>query len=368
MLLRSLSPTSWKKLQKLIIFIFVLTLLPQTAIAEDQRLESALKGLDAAMKRIDALETKVGKMSSLEEENKQLKNRLVKLETMQQPIKVTSQRRLVPVEQPAVIQAVATSIPSATPEISSKETWQGAYFGLNAGYGANTINQRDLSIYSTYYSVRNNTILFGGPLVGLTAGYNEMLNSRVMLGVETDASWANIYNLLNSSSSSLAELSYNYVYNYSTFPYRYQLVPFAAYNSTYNRVSLDALGTARFRIGYTFGNFMPYLTGGVSYGMVSNEYRSGFATTPNSNWSAGRIYTETDAYKVRVAAGWAAGAGAEYKLANNWSTKLEYLYTSFGDINFYSGTTSFGNFGIHQVRIGLNYHTDWLKELPVSLR
>ncbi len=82
-----------------------------------------------------------------------------------------------------------------------------------------------------------------------------------------------------------------------------------------------------------------------------------------------------------VQTGWAAGAGAEYIVADNWSVKGEYLYTALnsmsangtavgnssccgGSSSSASGAStvniSMGTFGIHQARVGLNYHTNWL--------
>ena len=81
------------------------------------------------------------------------------------------------------------------------------------------------------------------------------------------------------------------------------------------------------------------------------------------------------------------GAGAEYIVANNWSVKGEYLYTALAGLSgnsiggsaasarsdYFSPSASngpifssstIGTFGIHQVRVGLNYHTDWLANKP----
>ena len=369
MLLRPLSTMPWKNLSKLIVFIGILVLLPQTAMAEDQRLEAALKGLDAAMKRIDALESKVGKMSSLEAENKQLKSRIVKLETKQPPTKDTSQRKIASASQPEVIQPLAATAPIATQELKAKEIWQGAYFGFNAGYGANTMNRRDYSSYypdGVYNSINDRAEYFAGPAVGLLAGYNEKITPNIVLGVETDGAWANVYNLLTNINTSSARTGWEWVWNYNP-PWSSTTSPYVAVSKSYQRTGLDALGTTRFRLGYTFGNFMPYLTGGVAYGLVTDETRYGYASS-SSTYFITQPYTENLNYKLRFSAGWAAGAGAEYMVADNWSTKLEYLYTAIGDARFYGGNTTFGTFGIHQARVGLNYHTDWLREQPVSLR
>lgn len=153
-------------------------------------------------------------------------------------------------------------------------------------------------------------------------------------------------------------------------------------SSTNSRAGLDWLGTAKVRLGYSLGNFLPYLTGGFAYGQLSSNtlgssliqypYSGGPVTGSNSSVSASSVNT-----------GWVLGAGSEYLVADKWSIRGEYLYTQLSGLasqliansylsqNFnantnYTGSGSvFGNssmgvFGIHQARVGLNYHTGWL--------
>jgi opacity protein-like surface antigen len=79
-----------------------------------------------------------------------------------------------------------------------------------------------------------------------------------------------------------------------------------------------------------------------------------------------------------LSTGWAAGAGMEYMVAKNWSIKAEYIYVSLGGITTphisqsieASDTKTYtlentGGFGIHQARIGLNYHPGWTITTPI---
>ena len=157
-------------------------------------------------------------------------------------------------------------------------------------------------------------------------------------------------------------------------------------NSQYARNGIDWLGTARLRIGYDLGKFMPYLTGGFAYGGVSSNSLASQLSNGTYASQSGSINAGNNS---SVQVGWAAGAGAEIKVADHWSIRGEYLFTQLGSLATISQDTSYsvlgstfnlssagtgwnqsliGPFGIHQVRVGLNYHTDWLKELPVSLR
>ena len=138
-------------------------------------------------------------------------------------------------------------------------------------------------------------------------------------------------------------------------------------------MGLDWIGTARARVGYDLGRFLPYITGGFAYGGLTQSINSNYGFVDFSSFTEGNSST--------VSIGWTAGAGAEYMVADNWSVKGEYLFTSIGGIstpyqqiiarntygNYYisSGTDTTGSFGVHQVRAGLNYHPSWWGAAPV---
>jgi outer membrane immunogenic protein len=100
------------------------------------------------------------------------------------------------------------------------------------------------------------------------------------------------------------------------------------------------LGTARGRLGYAgWDRWLPYVTGGAAFGDIK--------ATP------GALGSETTT-KV----GWTAGAGIEYAILNNWSTKLEYLYVDLGKGSCGAATCVVDtdvSFKANIVRLGLNY-------------
>ena len=275
-------------------------------------------------------------------------------------------------------------------EIISEKPWQGVYAGINAGYAANDVNINTSTVgnaagtlnYTTsngpVFSGGSTSNYFSGPVVGGQVGYNHEFNNHVILGAESDVDWADVNN--NSITN--------------TNNWNYTIAPSASANvsqitSNNNRIGLDWVGTTRLRLGYSFGKFMPYLTGGVAYGQLSSNGAIsnlfGFGGTGYSYQygnSGGASYSA-------VKAGWALGTGAEYKVAENISVKAEYLYTQLGGLNGATYSTSSGlytcggctppgatgsgplltqssmsAFGIHQARVGLNYHTGWLGAAP----
>jgi outer membrane immunogenic protein len=94
-------------------------------------------------------------------------------------------------------------------------------------------------------------------------------------------------------------------------------------------------GTVRGRVGYAFNNILFYGTGGLAFG----ELRADTFGLSESHTTAG----------------WTAGVGAEFGLAQNWRAKIEYLYVDLADSNFaITGMTNGYRFGL--VRAGVNYH------------
>lgn len=139
------------------------------------------------------------------------------------------------------------------------------------------------------------------------------------------------------------------------------------------------MGTLRARLGYDLGKFLPYITAGFAYGNVSND-SLGLQQNIYANNSGGQSvsFGSATTNSSELTTGWAAGAGAEYIVADNWSVKGEYLFTQLGNLNVsgypaamstmntpaLAGTSVLngviGPWSVHQARVGLNYHTGWL--------
>ena len=146
------------------------------------------------------------------------------------------------------------------------------------------------------------------------------------------------------------------VTSYSTTPASY----------TFER-KLNNLAALRARLGYVYGPALFYGTVGGATGEMTNQFYS--SNTQNSF---------TDTVNDDQADGYQAGGGVEYMLAPHLSVTGEYLYTSLEAPDFdirigrgfaiatnpfvlgpnITGTDtrrSNGRFGLHAVRIGMNY-------------
>lgn len=251
--------------------------------------------------------------------------------------------------------------------------WQGIYAGINAGYGGNSI-ETSSSTYAppvqgfSQAFVGSSSIGVGGPLAGGQIGYNHQFSNNVVLGTETVLNYADInnFNGARHSSNSNAIIGNGFQQTGS--------------GTNYDRLGLNWLGTTRIRLGYAIGNFLPYISGGIAYGQLTSSLQSsnifglGYNCGPNCNGGllGGAV---TSGNNATTQAGWALGGGAEYRLADAWSIKGEYIYTSLGGITRNdttigtSGSTAFtqtttGNYNLHQILVGLNYHTGWLGPAP----
>jgi outer membrane immunogenic protein len=176
-----------------------------------------------------------------------------------------------------------------------------------------------------------------GGLGGFQAGYNYQVD-RVVYGLEADLTWTGQRDTFNFSVQHLA-------LNFEDFDYRETLT-----------AKLHYMGTVRGRIGYAFGEFLPYVTGGLAWGRMKMDLSWAAAQrgNPGAPVFATASFSGSEAHTL---VGWTLGAGFEYAFAPRWTAKLEYLYVDLGKENFFVGVPGGGSFGLTDqiVRIGINF-------------
>lgn len=181
-------------------------------------------------------------------------------------------------------------------------TWTGFYAGINGGWGFGSSDWSNVA--------GTNSFDIDGGLVGGTVGYNWQRGQWVF-GLEGDIDWSDIRGTTTTAPC----------------------IGIAC--ETRN----TWLATARGRIGYSFGRFMPYLTAGGAFGDV-------------------KMSTTAFASQTDTRAGWTAGGGVEFALMGPWSAKVEYLYVDLGDETCNAancGVATNVDFTSSIVRAGLNY-------------
>ena len=187
---------------------------------------------------------------------------------------------------------------------------QAADYAAPAPYAPYTVNQ-PLNAYS-----------WAGPYLGANLGYN----------------WGSVDNNVTNPSGfeGGVQAGYNWQSGRMVFGVEGDLQATAA-DDTFApcKFSNPWFGTVRGRVGYAFNNIMLYGTGGLAFGELRGE-------------TYGLSESHTNA-------GWTAGVGAEFGLAQNWSAKIEYLYVDLSDSRFsITGASNGYQFGV--VRAGVNYH------------
>jgi outer membrane immunogenic protein len=170
------------------------------------------------------------------------------------------------------------------PNYDQSFNWTGPYAGLLAGYG--------------WTDFRDGGTTGSGWLAGGYIGYNIQSPANWVYGIEADAMWSGI------SGNNL------------------------------NTDSIDYLATLRPRIGYAFGDFMLYGTGGLAV--------AGVTTTSGSTASATHV-------------GWTVGGGVEAALTSNIVGRVEYNYVDLGSQSYSNGVTAAPTASIVKAGIGFKF-------------
>jgi len=232
----------------------------------------------------------------------------------------------------AIASAAAADLPVfplKAPPVPSLYDWSGFYVGGHLGYawgnsnwvasGADGSASGSLN-FSQGVDIFSET---GSWNEGVQFGYNYTLKNRLLLGVEADLTFPSFQNLARISTGGTAT--------------------YAAGNNSYTD-TLFASGTVRARIGYAPGNWLFYATGGLAWTVDQITL---------AQQSSG-LSSQVEVPRV----GWAAGVGVEFPISGQWTGKVEYLFTDYGNstVNFAGlGDTINSNLKLQEVRLGLNY-------------
>jgi high affinity Mn2+ porin len=227
------------------------------------------------------------------------------------------------------------AMPVKSPPVSAAYDWTGFYLGAHLGYAGGSSDWTASPTTATTPSISGSIDLFqafdpfneaGSFFGGFQAGYNYMLPNRFVIGAEVDASapaWPNLDGISIGGTSTFFSPS----------------IGAASYSDT-----LLYFGTIRGRIGYAFGDWLPYVTGGFAWTydqLTLTQLASG---------------TTLSAFLWRF--GWVAGAGVEFPVTSHWTARVEYLFSDYGGTSTTfpaAGQRFDSNFSLQEFRAGLNY-------------
>lgn len=201
----------------------------------------------------------------------------------------------------------------AAPMPQSVYSWTGFYVGVDGGgamsqdgMGIAGADKNAAAVVAAGAVPNHIKTDANGAFVGGFAGYNWQINPSFVIGIETDAQWANIKGGDNRILS--------------TAPFG-----FPASLTTAGNSRLDWFGTTRGRLGYLINpTVMLYGTGGAAYGGV-NDTASIVLATPFPGFNGSALMANN-----KVQFGWAAGGGAEIAISQNINLRAEYLHMDLG--------------------------------------
>ena len=162
---------------------------------------------------------------------------------------------------------------------------------------------------------------------GIQVGYDYMMPSRVVLGVEADVSSGGTRVTTTTDAS----------------------------GTSANQTTVFDSETVRGRLGYAFDNVLFYGTGGWAWS--SNQYIRTQLTGTLNLATAG-----TDEAVNTYLGGWTAGAGVAVAFAQNWNAFAEYRYTSFGSSTItlpFSQLSTTSTTKVSAIDFGVNYKFNW---------
>jgi outer membrane immunogenic protein len=175
----------------------------------------------------------------------------------------------------AATAVLASAAFAADPAAEPVDVWNGYFVGLQAGYASGELN------YEVPLGPSSGTLDLEGAVGGFYLGRNWQLDD-VVLGLE--------------SSLSFADPSV--------------VIP-AGLGIASGDFGIQAFSTSRVKVGYAFDNLLVYGAAGISVA------RFDATRAPPAD--------EQDEW----AFGWTAGAGAEMKISESWSVRVEYLYIDY---------------------------------------
>ena len=241
------------------------------------------------------------------------------------------------------VPVLAADMPVKAVPLPPAWSWTGCYVGLNVGYTWARFRKSNVTAVGIPPVVPVNTAFAdfdfdrdgaeGGGQIGCNWQYGQWV-----WGLETDLQ--------------VTSVEGRTVFDHSIFNF-----PQAGAFNTEVHSAIRYFGTARARLGWTVTpTTLLYVTGGFAYARVASSL--GFPT-------AAGVPTAFVNFDQQTHFGYTVGVGAEAKIAQNFTAKLEYLYVDVGSKGYDFLNIAGINYhwdqrvDFHVVRLGLNYQFNW---------
>jgi opacity protein-like surface antigen len=239
---------------------------------------------------------------------------------------------------PAMAADMPVKAPIGAPPNASVYNWTGLYVGGNVGWAfanssgtSNVLDPSNPAFLGDPQGKNSGSTSWNGFIGGGQIGYNWMASRNVVLGVEADLSGAALKT--NYEGISVDGISYK-------------------------TADPNPIATIRGRVGYAFGNWLIYGTGGGAWTHVDLTNTQGPCGHGDTGCTMGPVRLGAMDSNSLDLYGWTAGVGVEVGIAPNWTTRFEYLHIEFPSMNFADPVFNRINNDsakLDVVRLGLNY-------------
>lgn len=226
-----------------------------------------------------------------------------------------------------VLFTMLTAVSGLTLASGNAANWNGFYAGGNLGYGWGETND-----VKNAGAAKQDIDGFSG---GLQAGHNWQLENNVVIGVETSLSFNDVKE--NWKDRDNNEFS----------PY-------------YGEDAVKGAGSFTVKAGYAVDQFLPYVIAGVTVAKMDHKLGCDKSLVSATK---GCKEAEYQTSQNDISFGATVGAGVSYKIADNLSTGLEYLYTDLGKSTVYLADPNYPKAGEREFKtsystttLKLNYH------------
>jgi opacity protein-like surface antigen len=203
------------------------------------------------------------------------------------------------------------SLPSVA--FADSGEWTGFYIGANGGYASDTMD-----IAGSPPPAGPPTQDMEGGLLGATVGFNWQTGSPLVLGIEADLAFAHMEDTVRDGTY-LVEGG-----------------------------EISSFGTLRARVGWSFGQWLPYITAGYMWNDVEQSFSCpddaavpfGFCRPVGlgGHGAPGGFNLKGSATQSGII----YGAGIEFAIDGHWSVKIEDLVGEFDDEDYNLGPDGAG--------------------------
>jgi outer membrane immunogenic protein len=198
------------------------------------------------------------------------------------------------------------------------DSWSGFYAGLQAGYS----RSKDVRFHgfdgTAHHYVEGFDI--DSSAYGLFFGYNHLFENDILVGIEGEWNSIDADDTVDNVRMIFPGFTVNVEQNWEA--------------------------SLRLRLGMVLGDFLPYVTGGPAWSCAE----------VNTVWINGPWMQK----QVAILFGWTVGAGVEMKISENLHGRIQYRYSDYGTVKFFSAHAlrrgpAVENFKTHMMTAGISY-------------